>query len=217
MTWLVIIFFCFLGVREDGLELAALDSAVIIELAPDGLPPLANAHLSAALIDDADDTLAQMMAWRDASKPALEPLIKRYMYVVERLTQRSVAANSNERQRLAAEVRALEAQKEALLTPYRRQIRELLELHTLKRLEMTAASLPMRFDAPPGRYRLHVILTVETTQFHWFEAIQLQGGDRLAIRLTRENLKNPDWTDVNWWSFMNLDFSKHHAISHDNE
>jgi hypothetical protein len=30
------------------------------------------------------------------------------------------------------------------------------------------------------------------------------------VTLTRNNLKNPYWTDLNWWSFMNLDFSKHH-------
>ena len=214
MTWLLIVLLCFLGVRENVVEEpAAREGSVMIELAPDGLPPLRNARLSAALMDDADDLLGQIMAWRDASKPALEPLIKRYMHAVERLAQRSNAADSDERQRLAAEVRSLEAQQEALLTTYRRQIGDLLASHTLKRREMAAVSLPMCLDGmSPGKYRIHVILTVETTQFHWFEPIQLQGGDRLAIRLTRENVKNPDWTDFNWWSFMNLDFSKHHQI-----
>ena len=212
MTWLLIVLLCFLGLREEGLEPGACDGAVIIELVPDGLPPLANARLSAALMDDADDLLGQIMAWRDASKPALEPLIKQYMRSVERLIQLP-AGSSDERQRLIADTAVLEAQTYAILERYRLQIRGLLASHTLKWREMAAVSLPVCLDGmSPGKYRVHVILTVETTQFHWFEPIQLQGGDRLAIRLTRENVKNPDWTDVNWWSFMNLDFSKHHQI-----
>ena len=212
MTWIFLLLLCFLGVREEGSEPGACDGTVIIELAPDGLPPLEHARLSAALMDDADDLLAQIMAWRDASKPALEPLIKQYMRSVERLMQLS-AGSSDERQRLSADTAVFEAQTYAILERYRLQIRGLLASHTLKRREMAAVSLPMRLDGmSPGRYRVHVILTVETTQFHWFEPIQLQGGDRLAIRLTRENVKNPDWTDFNWWSFMNLDFSKHHQI-----
>ena len=221
MTWVFILLLCFLGVSNEAAEEpAAFDSSVVIELAPEGVPPLdiADARLSVALIDDSSDVLAQIDAWREASKPTLEPLIKRYMYLAERLAQLTNAADSHERQRLGAEMRELETQKDKALTAYRANIRTLLAAQTKKRIDVAVDSLPVTLEAlSPGAYRAHVILTVKTTQFHWFEPFHIQGGDRLAIRLSREHIKNPDWTDFNWWSFMNLDFSKHHQIPHDNE
>jgi len=221
MTWVLILLLCFLGVRQEAVEEPpALDGSILIELVPDGLPPLnsADARLSVALIDDSDDLLAQIDAWRETSKLALEPLIKRYMYLAERLTQSASAADSEERERLKTEIRSLEAQKDALLKAYCVKIQKLLASQTRKRLDVAADSLPVTLEAvSPGVYRAHVILAVQTTQYHWFEPFRIQGGDRLAIRLSRENVKNPDWTGFNWWSFMNLDFSKHHSISHDNE
>lgn len=220
MTWIFILLLCFLGVSNEAVEEpAAFDGSVLIELAPEGLPPLdvADARLSVALIDDSGDVLAQIDAWREASKPTLEPLIKRYMYLAERLAQPSNGADSQERLHLGAEMRVLEAQKEEVLNAYHVKIHNLLTSQTKKRIDVAVDSLPAAFEAlSPGAYRAYATLTVKTTQFHWFEPFYIQGGDGLTIQFTRNNVKNPDWTDVNWWSFMNLDFSKHHSIPYNN-
>ena len=83
-------------------------------------------------------------------------------------------------------------------------------------------------NVAPGKYRLYGILAFSTTTLRWFEPIVVKcgvqnsfrkagvqnsfckGGDRPTVYLTRDNIMNPYWTELNWWSFMNLDFSKHH-------
>jgi hypothetical protein len=100
---------------------------------------------------------------------------------------------------------------ETVLERYRMLIDARLQRDTIKTLTSSYPTVTSQFEnVAPGTYRLYGVMTFATTTLRWFEPIVMKGGGRYSITLTRENLLNPYWTDLNWWSFMNLDFSKHH-------
>lgn len=166
-------------------------------------------HLT--LLDDAADLQAQFTALQEESKPTLEPLIQRYMLAVERLS-RLAPEQAEARRRLHQQAAEAEDGIQATLTAYRRQLDALLDEAALRR--QSCASLTeacVLSGAAPGAYRLYAEVAVATTRLRWFEPLTItKGGDALSVRLTRDNLQNPYWTDLNWWRFLNLDFSKHH-------
>ncbi|MBD3304762.1 hypothetical protein GF339_00260 [candidate division KSB3 bacterium] len=174
-------------------------------------------RLTVSLLDDRDDLLTQIERLREASKGELEPLMRQYMYLAESLTQIALQQAPPQQKvqkqaQIADRFHRIEQKLSHVLTQYRTRIASLLRKHTLRTLPAKPLSAaPRRFKAiPPGRYRIYTVLRFATTTLTWFEPVQIQGGDRPNILLTRENMRNPDWTELNWWSFMNLDFSKHH-------
>jgi hypothetical protein len=172
--------------------------------------PQDDLHLTLVLLDDTPDLLAQITALQEKSKPELEPLIKQYMYAAEMLG-RLALSESEKRTQFLQQFVEVEQQINIILDGYRKQIDEILESAAL--LSTTCSSITESCslsDVVPGNYRIYAELSFSTTMLQWFEPIEVKGGDSVPVNLTRDNLKNPYWTDLNWWSFMNLDFSKHH-------
>lgn len=167
-------------------------------------------QLRVALLDDTTDLLAHITRLQEDSKKGLEPLVKRYIHAAEMLTQLR-AATAEEKAPIIQRFRRAERQIDDILSSYRQQIDQLLERATLNMY--TASTLDESFvfsGIPSGNYRVYAELMFSTTTLRWFESVSVKGGDDGSVNLTRDNLKNPYWTDLNWWSFMNLDFSKHH-------
>ena len=165
------------------------------------------------LLDDRQDLSRQLTEWREESKAQLEPLIKKYMYCAELLTRLAgQQERTDEKTRALLAFHEQETQIQRLLNDYSARIDQIFQEQTLqiRRENGRAAERIEFYDIPPGKYRVYAILTYATTTFQWFEALSLEGGDTVSCALTRENLKNPYWTDLDWWSFINLDFSKHH-------
>lgn len=178
--------------------------------------PNAAFSLRLALLDDRENLLAQIEQLKEQSKAELEPLVKEYMYAAGVLTQLAAqseaepTARQTQAQRLKA-FKTAEQQIAAVLAHYRTRIEARLQQNTLQTRTFSARTGNARFErVAPGQYRLLAALTFATTTLRWFEPILVKGGDRPTVRLTRANLMNPYWTDLNWWSFINLDFSKHH-------
>jgi hypothetical protein len=118
---------------------------------------------------------------------------------------------SDEKAQFIQQFREAEQQIEEVLTEYRKPIEILLNNATIvsKTYSSWEESFPFH-GIEAGIYRVYAELSFSTTTLHWFEPLQLKGGGDSSVILTRDNLNNPYWTDLNWWSFMNLDFSKHH-------
>lgn len=173
-----------------------------------------HAEIRLQLLDDRADLLAQIEALRQQSKAELEPVIKAYMYAAGALT-RLASQNSPEQQsqqeQLSRTFKASEQQLYAILARYRESIRTIMQRDMVQTHALSASTGTISLKKlASGSYRVFVIATFATTRLIWFESVTIKGGDRLRIELTRNNLKNPYWTDLNWWSFINLDFSKHH-------
>lgn len=174
-----------------------------------------DAHIALYLLDDQDDIFTQIEALREQSKAELEPVIKQYMLTVEALNQ--VASQKKkglnpEKDRLLSRFKAIEGQVDLLLEQYKERIDTLIEGHILQtiRMEFPVSKALCFKDLLPGKYRVYGELTFSTTRLRWFKALIIRGGDSYTIIFTRQNMQNPYWTELNWWSFMNLDFSKHH-------
>ena len=165
------------------------------------------------LLDDHQDLSGLLTELQEESKAQLEPLVKKYMYTAELLTR--LAA---QRERAVEKKQALlsfhkqEAQIQHILDKYTAQIIQLFQKQTLqiRREEGRSVERIEFHDIPSGNYRVYAVLTFATTTLHWFEALNIKGGDTALCVLTRETLNNPYWTELNWWKFINLDFSKHH-------
>jgi len=175
----------------------------------------ARIHLS-LLIDD-EDLLSQIELLREQSKPELEPLIKQYMYTAETLTQfalknKNVRDTQQKKEQFMKVFTTTQKRIHTVLAQYKAVIKSIIQRHTLRTLhDKSAFSDQLQFsELSAGRYRVYGALTFATTSLTWFEPIHVKGGGRYTVTLTRENMMNPDWTELNWWSFMNLDFSKHH-------
>jgi len=175
------------------------------------------------LLTDDDDILAQIEQLKEQSKAKLEPLVKQYMQAAEKLTQLALEVGTDrekqdEKKRLHNIFTIAEKTLNAILKKYRGVIDSLIEHHTLQTFTMPlsrimhhVSSINHQFEnVAPGKYRVYGIMAFSTTTLRWFEHITVKGGDRHTIYLTQDNITNPYWTDLNWWSFMNLDFSKHH-------
>lgn len=174
-----------------------------------------DAHIALYLLDDNDDTFTQIEALREQSKAELEPVIKQYMLTVEALNQ--VASQKKkglnpEKDRLLSTFKVIEEQVGLILEEYKERIDKLIQGHILQTIRMKfPVSEPLWFkELFPGKYRVYGELTFSTTRLRWFEPLIIRGGDSYTIIFTRQNMQNPYWTELNWWSFMNLDFSKHH-------
>lgn len=173
--------------------------------------PEGGVRLTLTLLDDADDVLARITALQEASKPELEPLIKRYMHAAEMLSRLSQAA-SEQRAQFRQQFDEAETHISHILARYHQQLRRIVEHAAVASQTCAALVADCRLaDVKPGQYRLLAELSFSTTTLRWFEPVEVKGGDSpVSVLLTRDNLKNPYWTDLNWWSFLNLDFSKHH-------
>jgi hypothetical protein len=172
--------------------------------------PQDDLQLTLLLLDDTHDLLAQMTALQEKSKPELEPLIKQYMYAAEILGRLAVS-ESKKRTQFQQQFAEVEQQINNILDNYRKQIDAILESAALlSNMCFSITESCFLPDVAPGNYRIYAELSFSTTTLRWFEPIEVKGGDSVPVNLTRDNLKNPYWTDLNWWSFMNLDFSKHH-------
>ena len=136
------------------------------------------------------------------------------MRVTEALTKLATTAREThqaQQEQLVRRFTILDLHIQEILDAYQVQLDALIKQRTVRTLSCPGITEPCRIaDIPPGRYRLYGVVTFSTTTLRWFEAIVLKGGDRPTVILTRENLMNPYWTELNWWSFINLDFSKHH-------
>jgi hypothetical protein len=162
------------------------------------------------LLDDSTDLAVRLTTLQNESKPLLEPLVKDYMYAAEYLT-RIAASTSEEKTRFLRQFRTSEQQIERILDTYHQQLETLLEQAAI--ISQQAPTVDEALCLPgvsSGVYRVYAELSFSTTQLRWFEALQVKGGGDASVTLTRDNLKNPYWTDLNWWKFINLDFSKHH-------
>jgi hypothetical protein len=170
--------------------------------------------LQILFLSDHDDIFSQIEALKEQSKAELEPLVKQYMYAAETLMTSAAEARQADQQtqKRAAELfKTAETHIEVVLARYQLQIDSLMQQHTLMTAMLTLLPAERRFtQIQAGKYRVYAVLTFSTTALRWFEPVEVKGGGRHTITLTRENLMNPYWTDLNWWSFMNLDFSKHH-------
>lgn len=198
---------------------ASSTGTITVRLGNDMLTAIASepeAVLQLTLLADDDDLLADIETLREQSKLELEPLMKRYMYAADALVKLSSDADLNEeerqeRTRLHEVYQNTDAQIQSILNRYRGDIEHQLRTHTLDTATLSLKYSDVHtFQCRPGRYRMYAVLTFSTTTLTWFDAIIVQGGDRHSLKLTREGLMNPFWTDLDWWSFINLDFSKHH-------
>jgi hypothetical protein len=169
-----------------------------------------------SLLDDRENIFAQIEQLREQSKAELEPLVKQYMQTAEALTQLAVKTNTGQsarhtRERLLNAFKTTEKNIQMVLEHYRTLITARIQQDTIETLTLPDPTVNGQFgNVTPGRYRIYGVMTFATTTLRWFEPIVVKGGDRHTVDLTRENMTNPYWTDLNWWSFMNLDFSKHH-------
>jgi len=201
---------------ETGLASQQVGTLTIRRVYPQAIPAVVGEtpKLQFFLLSDADDLVAQIVRLQEQSKPELEPLVQQYMLCAEQLI-RIASRRDQERQpeyaQLLQSFQAAEAQIQMVLARYRAQIDRVLQAHLVNvqtgNLELDHAAFR---EIVPGAYRLYVVMTFATTTLRWFEPIIVKGGGCHSVTLTRENLMNPYWTDLNWWSFMNLDFSKHH-------
>jgi hypothetical protein len=206
-----------LRAMEAGLSQDAGEILVTIHYPQD--PTVLTRHMPSiqlSLLDDRDPILAHLEQLREQSKGELEPLVKEYMRIAGTLTQFAVTADTGQlpqekKTQLVQTFKTTEKAIETVLERYRMLIDARLQRDTIKTLTSSYPTVTSQFkNVAPGPYRLYGVMTFATTTLRWFEPIVVKGGDRYTITLTRENLLNPYWTDLNWWSFMNLDFSKHH-------
>lgn len=180
-----------------------------------------------SLLSDKNDILSQIENLREQSKVELGPLVKQYMLTAEKLTQLTTKTDADTAQtiqqskkRLSSAFKAIEKKINAVLTHYQAIIDSRIQQNTLETFTLPCSGVSRQFqNVAPGKYRIYGILTFSTTTLRWFEPIIVKygvqnsfckGGDRPTVYLTRDNIMNPYWTELNWWSFMNLDFSKHH-------
>lgn len=169
--------------------------------------------ITVSLLGDRQDLGGQLTRLQEESKPQLEPLIKQYMFAAEQLTHlRGHKERTEEREQTLRSFHEQETRIQHILDDYTVQIAQIFQQQTLqiRREEGRAVEYIEFHEIPPGNYRVHAVLTFSTTTLHWFEALRVEGGDTALCVLTREKLNNPYWTELNWWSFINLDFSKHH-------
>jgi hypothetical protein len=169
-----------------------------------------------SLLDDRENILAQIEQLREQSKVELEPVVKQYMQTAETLIQltmktRAGQAPQHTREQLVNTFKTTEQNIEAVLERYRPIIAARIHQATIETFTLSDPTVNAQFgNVAPGPYRIYGVMTFATTTLRWFEPIEVKGGDRSTVNLTRANMMNPYWTDLNWWSFMNLDFSKHH-------
>lgn len=189
---------------------------LVIELVyPQNLETLAQyePQLEITLLADAGNLSGQINALKEQSKSELEPFVKQYMYAAEALNQiRDGKIPQQQQTQLMQSFTAAEKRIQQVLERYTPLITDILQRHTHQkthRTPLTTTTLTLR-DVAPGQYRVYGVLTYSTTTLTWFEPIYIKGGERRTITLTRDNLHNPYWTELNWWGFINLDFSKHH-------
>jgi hypothetical protein len=197
--------------QDDGEILVTIhyvqDSTVLTRYTP---------SIQLSLLDDRDPILAHLEQLREQSKGELEPLVKQYMQIAETLTRLAVTADTGHssqetKAQFVQTFKITEKAIETILERYRMLIDARLQHDTIKTLTTSCSTVTSQFEnVAPGAYRLYGVMTFATTTLRWFEPIVVKGGGCYPITLTRENLLNPYWTDLNWWSFMNLDFSKHH-------
>ena len=180
-----------------------------------------------SLLSDKNDILSQIENLREQSKVELEPLVKQYMLTAEKLTQLTAKTDvdtaqtiQRSKKRLFIDFKEVGEKIDAVLQHYQTTIDSLIEQNTLQTLSISSSRATYQFsNIAAGKYRIYGVMTFSTTTLRWFEPIVVkcgvqnsfcQGGDRPTVYLTRDNIMNPYWTELNWWSFMNLDFSKHH-------
>jgi hypothetical protein len=190
------------------------DIFIQVEIA-DKLPNFSweQSRIKVFLLDDRHNLSRQLTDLQEESKAQLEPLIKEYMYTAELLTRLAAQKEkAEERTEALLSFHEQETQIQRVLDGYAAQIDRIFQEQTLqiRREEGQAVERIEFHDIPPGKYRVYAVLTFATTTLQWFEALSIEGGDTVLCALTRENRHNPYWTDLNWWSFINLDFSKHH-------
>lgn len=171
-------------------------------------------QLEITLLADDEALMGRIHALQERSKPELEPVVKQYMYAAEALNQiRTGKIPQQQQTQLMQSFTAAEKRIQQALERYTPLITDLLQRHTCQKIHkmppLAALTLTVK-DVAPGRYRVYGVLTYATTTLTWFEPVHIEGGERRTITLTRDNLHNPYWTELNWWSFINLDFSKHH-------
>ena len=179
--------------------------------------------LQCYLLTDSSDILSQIEQLKEQSKAQLEPLIKQYMLVAETLSQITLNAPTDkekqaEKNRLHKMFNKTEKTINNILEQYRAVIDSIIHHHTIRTCTMSLSSVSPQLSTlscqfrhiPSGGYRIYGVLIFSTTKLTWFEPVSIKGGDSYTVNLNRDNIKNPDWTELNWWSFMNLDFSKHH-------
>lgn len=171
-------------------------------------------HIS--LLSDTDDILAQIEDLREQSKTELEPLIKQYMLTAEKLTRLTTQTDAGQtiqqtKKQLSNNFKAIDERIHTVLVHYQKIIDSRIQQHTLKTFILPGSVINHQFkDIAPGKYRLYGVMMFATTTLRWFEPVVVKGGDRPTVYLTHDNMMNPYWTELNWWSFMNLDFSKQH-------
>jgi hypothetical protein len=180
-----------------------------------------------SLLSDRNDILSQIENLREQSKVELEPLVKQYMLTAEKLTQLTAKTDADTTQtiqqskkRLSSAFKAIEKEINAVLIHYQAIIDSRIQQNTLETFMLSCSDVSCHFqNVAPGKYRIYGVMTFSTTTLRWFEPVIVKsgvqnsfckGGDRPTVYLTRDNIMNPYWTELNWWSFMNLDFSKHH-------
>ena len=213
-AWLIILTGTMFGYAASS-ECEEKGELVVELLYPQNLKTLAQyePQLEITLLADDDDLLGQIDALQEQSKPELEPLVKQYMYAAEALHQsRTGKITQHQQTQFMRNFTAAEKRIHKVLERYTPMITDLLDRHTRQKIRNTpllTATLSFH-DLAPGQYRVYGVLTYTTTRLTWFEPVHVKGGERRTITFTRDNLHNPYWTALNWWSFVNLDFSKHH-------
>lgn len=171
-------------------------------------------RLEITLLADDNNLLGQINALQNQSKPELEPLVKHYMYAAEALNQLRTREipDQQQQEQLMQSFTAAEKCIQQVFERYTPLITDLLQRQTHQKIHKTplaTTTLTLK-DIEPGQYRVYGVLTYTTTTLTWFEPVHIKGGECRTITFTRDNLHNPYWTELNWWSFVNLDFSKHH-------
>ncbi len=201
-----------MSIGTSQLEVSALENRqdILVHVSYSRPLPEDGLQLAVTLLDDAHDIFAQITALQEESKPALEPVLKRYMYAAEMLG-RLPAADAEKRAQFHQQFSEAETQINRILAGYRQQIYDILDNAALMSTACSSLTEACSLSGvASGKYRVSAELSFSSTTLRWFEPVEVKGGEAISVSLTRDNLKNPYWTDLNWWSFMNLDFSKHH-------
>ncbi|GAK56072.1 hypothetical protein U27_03034 [Candidatus Vecturithrix granuli] len=212
--WLIILMAVMCGYARPS-RCEGRGELVIEVLYPPDIETLAkyDPQFQITLLADDEDILGQIKRLQDQSKPELEPLVKQYMYAAEALNQFKNGKITDQQQaQLMQSFTVAEKRIQQVLERYTALITVLLQRYTHQKIPNApfATTILTLRDVAPGHYRVYGVLTYTTTTLAWFEPVHIKGGERRTITFTRDNLHNPYWTELNWWSFVNLDFSKHH-------
>lgn len=214
--WILALGICLSGypcIAEESLDSGKIRVMLTYAVPPDILEK-SRPTLQFVLLSDHDDIVSQIEALKEESKNELEPLVKDYMHAAETLTMFAVKGeqtDTQEKERIVNVFENTERRIKDVLALYHLRIDALLQQHRIVTKTVSSLHAGGAFTlVQPGKYRVYAVLRFSTTTLRWFEPVEVKGGGCHTIVLTRENLMNPYWTDLNWWGFMNLDFSIHH-------